>query len=125
MLTCISVVGSSVPTLLVHLKSKDLEVIHRQGQFWHLFLSKGGVVISQDEKDTWTIHTPMPPDTDIADIDLEQAVYAALGDSGPPQPIKIDEILVSSIWRVSLGVAEQFCSPAKRTFLAGDSGTTA
>ncbi|KAJ5148301.1 hypothetical protein N7526_001653 [Penicillium atrosanguineum] len=111
----------SVPTLLVHLKSRDLKVIHRQGQFWHLFLSKGGVVISQDEKDTWTIHTPMPPDTDIADIDLEQAVYAALGDSGPPQPIEIDEILVSSTWRASLGVAEQFRSPGKRTFLAGDS----
>ncbi|PLB49969.1 monooxygenase [Aspergillus steynii IBT 23096] len=111
----------SVPTLLVHLKSSDLEVLHRQGQFWHLFLSKGGVVISQDEKDTWTIHTPMPPDTDIADIDLEQAVYAALGDSGPPQPIRIDKILVSSTWRASLGVAEQFRSAEKRIFLAGDS----
>ncbi|KAL5366589.1 FAD binding domain-containing protein [Aspergillus floccosus] len=111
----------SVPTLLVHLRSRDLEVIHRQDQFWHLFLSKGGVVISQDEKDTWTIHTPMPPDTDIADIDLEQAIYAALGDSGPPQPIKIDEILVSSIWRASLGVAEQFRSAGKHAFLAGDS----
>ncbi|PYH37631.1 monooxygenase [Aspergillus neoniger CBS 115656] len=98
----------SGPTLLVHLKSRDLEVIHRQGQFWHLFLSKGSVVITQDEKDTWTIHTPIPPDTDLADIDIEKAVYAALGDSGPPQPITIDKIL-------------QFRSPKKRVFLAGDS----
>ncbi|PWY74255.1 monooxygenase [Aspergillus eucalypticola CBS 122712] len=97
----------SGPTLLFHLKSRDFEVIHRKGLFWHLFLSKG----SQDEKDTWTIHTPTPPDTDIADIDLEQAVYAALGDSGPPQPIKIDKIVVSSILRANLS----------RAFLAGDS----
>ncbi|XHG04455.1 hypothetical protein AWENTII_007723 [Aspergillus wentii] len=57
----------------------------------------------------------------MADIDLEQAVYAALGDSGPPQPIKIDKILVRSTWRASLGVAETFRSPGKRIFLAGDS----
>ncbi|GAT21141.1 monooxygenase [Aspergillus luchuensis] len=110
----------SGPTLLVHLKSRDLEVIHRQGQFWHLFLSKGSVVISQDEKDTWTIHTPIPPDTDIADIDLEQAVYAALGDSGPPQPIKIDKILRVTQVRLCITYSTALGS---RGFLTADTST--
>lgn len=115
---------SSVPTLLVHFKSKDLDVLHQQGQFWHLFLSQGAVVINQDEKGTWTMHIPLPSEADINDLNPEEMVYAALGDAGPPQKFRIDQILVTSTWRANLSVANQYRSKGKRVFLAGDSGNS-
>jgi hypothetical protein len=45
---------SEASFLLVHFKSRDLEHLHKQGRFWHLFTfangSFGGAVISQDER---------------------------------------------------------------------------
>ncbi|RHZ53582.1 uncharacterized protein CDV56_106449 [Aspergillus thermomutatus] len=93
----------SVPTLLVHFKSKDLDVLHRQGQFWHLFLSQDAVVINQDEKDTWTVHIPLTPGADENDLNPEEMVYAALGDAGAPQKFKIDQILVTTHQNIPFG----------------------
>lgn len=108
--------------LLVHFKSSDLSILHRHGQFWHLFLSKGACVISQDEKDTWTIHIPLAPDVDSATLNPEEMVYAAVGDSGLPQRFRIDEILVTSVWSANLSVADDYFTKSKRVILAGDSG---
>ena len=109
--------------MLVHFRSRDLTRLHAQGQFWHIFFTGGAVIISQDEVDTFTVHTPIPLDADINDFDVYQTVYKALGSStGVPYPIKIDEILVKSSWRPNLVTADNYRSKAGRVFLAGDSG---
>ncbi|KNG83319.1 hypothetical protein ANOM_007572 [Aspergillus nomiae NRRL 13137] len=107
--------------LLVHFKSSDLGILHRQGQFWHLFLSTGACVINQDEKDTWTIHMPLAPDADLETLNAEEMVFAALGDAGQPQRFTIDKILVTSAWNANLSVADTYSTKSRRVLLAGDS----
>ena len=109
-----------VALYLVHFRSRDLERLHRQGQFWHIFFSSGHVIISQDEVDTWTLHTPVPIDTDPSTLYPYEAVYKGLGASCDPFPIKIDEILVSSMWRPNIFSANKFSSEHNRVFLSGD-----
>lgn len=105
---------------LVHFKSRDLERLHIQGQFWHIFFTTGHVIISQDEKDTWTIHTPIPLDANIDDLNPRDIICEALGAEGLPCHIKIDEILITSRWRPNICIAERYISPGGRVFLSGD-----
>jgi FAD-dependent monooxygenase len=105
----------------VHFKSRDLSRLHRQGQFWHIFFTSGHVIISQDEVDTWTAHTPLPLDFDTSTLDPKEAVYRVLGGSGDPSPIEIDEVLVTSSWRPNICIAERYISAKGRVFLSGDS----
>ena len=48
---------------LVHFRSRDRERLQAHGQFWHLFFATGGIVISQDEDEVWTVHSQVPPET--------------------------------------------------------------
>jgi hypothetical protein len=105
---------------LVHFKSKDLGRIHKQGQFWHIFFTNGGVIISQDELDTWTTHFPIPLDTKIENLDPEKQIQEVLGGSLSPYPIKVDEILVTSVWRPNICLADSYRSAGGRVFLSGD-----
>ncbi|KAJ3536123.1 hypothetical protein NM208_g6859 [Fusarium decemcellulare] len=116
-----------VPTcaLLVHFKSGDLTRLHRQGRFWHIFLlgeSGGfeGCIISQDEAETWTTHLFMPLDAEPDKIGSKEAVYKVLGGLHGDYPVDIDEILVRSVWRPNIAVAQTWCSPNLRVFIAGD-----
>lgn len=111
---------SPVALYLVHFKSRDLERLHRQGQFWHIFFSSGHAIIAQDEEDTWTLHTPIPLDLDTSKIDPYEAVYKGLGASCDPFPIAIDEIVVTSVWRPNIFSANKFTSQHERVFLSGD-----
>ncbi|KAJ2902437.1 hypothetical protein MKZ38_000566 [Zalerion maritima] len=99
--------------------------LHRQGRFWHLFTLKdgefGGAVICQDEKEIFTVHFPLPPDSDGSSISSEEAVWTVLGGMHEPYPIKIDEILVRSTYGPSIAVARNFAGPQLRVFFAGDS----
>ncbi|KAF5232298.1 hypothetical protein FANTH_13042 [Fusarium anthophilum] len=119
----IEMIGGPTPVamFLVHFKSRDLSKLHKQGQFWHIFFTTGAVIISQDEIDTWTVHLPISLDTDWNSLDPEQVIAQVLGGSGDLCPIIVDEILVSSCWRPSIAVADQFASKSLRVFLAGDS----
>ncbi|KAH7085238.1 FAD binding domain-containing protein [Paraphoma chrysanthemicola] len=118
----IDLIGGPVPggMFLVHFKSRDLTKLHRHGQFWHIFFSSGGVIISQDEVDTWTTHLLVPLGVKAEDLDAKKAVYEVLGGSLGPYPIEIDEILVNSVWRPNICVAEKYASSHQRVFLAGD-----
>ncbi|KAJ9611193.1 hypothetical protein H2200_004376 [Cladophialophora chaetospira] len=118
----IELVGGPVPAKLhlVHFKSRDLSRLHRQGQFWHIFFTSGHVIISQDEVDTWTAHTPLPLDFDTSIIDPYDAVYRCLGGSREPFKIDIEKILVTSSWRPNICIAEKYISPKGRVFLSGD-----
>lgn len=82
---------------------------------------KGDICVSQDEKDTYTWHFTAPDDTDIQSIDAEKAIHEAVGGLFGPCKLKIDEILVKSIWRSKVAVADRFRSEGGRVFLAGDS----
>ncbi|EXJ71834.1 uncharacterized protein A1O5_04335 [Cladophialophora psammophila CBS 110553] len=111
--------------LLVHFKSRDLTRLHKQGQFWHIFFLQGaglfsGAVIAQDEVDTWTTHMFLPLDADETQLDSHEAIYRTLGGSHQPYEIKIDEILVRSVWRPNIAVARQWAGASKRVFIAGD-----
>lgn len=106
--------------LLVHFKSRDLTALQQQGQFWHIFFSHGGVIISQDEIDTWTVHQPIGLDTDWEAMDAEETIRNALGGSIGPFPLKIDQVLLKSAWRPNICVAERYTSPGGRVFLSGD-----
>ncbi|KAK7903181.1 hypothetical protein LTR67_001198 [Exophiala xenobiotica] len=119
--------GGPIPAcaLLVHFKSRDLARIQKQGQFWHIYLLAppgqfGGVIIAQDEIDTWTAHLFLPPDGDASQIDSRDAVYRLLGGLGPAYEIEIDEILVRSVWRLNLSVARTWTGSHCRVFIAGD-----
>src|SRR4051794_5101487 len=105
---------------LIHFKSKDLSKLHRQGQFWHIFFTTGSVIISQDEVDTWTLHNPVPIGTDVSKIDPKQTIYKALGGENAQLDIEIDEILVTSIWRPNIFLADKYAAPTSRIFISGD-----
>lgn len=106
---------------LTHFKSRDLSKLHRQGQFWHIFFTSGSIIISQDEVDTWTIHNPVPVGTKIETLDPVQAIYKGLGGEKEPLEIEIDEILLTSVWRPNIYLADKYTSEHCRVFLAGDS----
>ncbi|KAK1621948.1 hypothetical protein BDP81DRAFT_510595 [Colletotrichum phormii] len=80
----------------------------------------GSVIISQDEINTWTIHIPISLDTDWKSLDPTESIYRGLGGSLAPYAIKIDEILVCSLWRPNIAIAERFASESFKVFLAGD-----
>ena len=105
---------------LIHFKSHDLSRLHAQGQFWHIFFTSGATIISQDEVDTWTIHTPVPIGTDVSNIDPYETIYRGLGGHFEPFHINVDEILVKSIWRPNIYLADEYLSQKRRVFLSGD-----
>ncbi len=105
---------------LIHFKSRDLSRLHRQGQFWHIFFTSGCVIISQDEVDTWTVHVPVPIGTDVSSVDPKQAIYKALGGEHAPLEIDVDEILVTSVWRPNIYLADKYTSENGRVFISGD-----
>ncbi|KAL4861563.1 hypothetical protein BDV12DRAFT_180042 [Aspergillus spectabilis] len=120
----VGMTGGPVPMamMLVHFKSRDLAVLHRQGQFWHIWFSDGGVIISQDEVDTWTCHLPIDLDTDWEAIDAHDAINRVLRGSAGPVAINIDKILVRSVWRPNICIADAYASKqgSGRVFLSGD-----
>lgn len=99
---------------MVHLRSRDLAVLHRHGRFWHYFAFRY-VILAQDEVDTWTIHAHArttqdfePPPTDPAAF-----VRELLG-----VDLDIDEVLTTSRWRPHFRCAPSF--RVGRVALAGD-----
>jgi hypothetical protein len=95
--------------------------MHKQGQFWHIFFTSGAVIIAQDEIDTWTTHLPVPIDIDVESLDPKKQIQQVLGGSLAPYPIKVDEILVTSVWRPNICLADRYRSDGGRIFLSGDS----
>lgn len=112
----------------MHFKSKDLARLQKQGQFWHIFLPNAasagggikGALIAQDEIDTWTVHSFLPPGFDDSALSSEDAVYSVLGGMGDPFPIQIDEVLVRSRWTTTIGLANAYAGRYQRVLLAGD-----
>ncbi|KAM6529404.1 hypothetical protein FALCPG4_007539 [Fusarium falciforme] len=115
-------VGGPAPMamFLIYFKSRDLTKFQKQGQFWHIFFTSGGVLISQDEADTEAAHLPISLDTDWKSLDPKESVYKVLGGSQGPFPVTINKVLVCSAWRPSIAIAQRFASDSLRVFLVGD-----
>ncbi len=99
---------------LVHFKSRDLTALHAHGQFWHIFFTTPATLIAQDEVDTWTLIRYFPLEVDPAQFRSEDLVAESLG-----RRVQIDEVIVTSVWRGNLLLAERYREG--RVFLAGDS----
>jgi FAD-dependent monooxygenase len=98
---------------MVHFRSRDRGRLQAHGQFWHIYFATGGIVISQDEDEIWTVHAMVPPETELGAIDPIALVHQICG-----VPVEIDEVLEHTIWRPNVLVADSY--GAGRMFLAGD-----
>ncbi|MCJ1374391.1 hypothetical protein MMC20_005623 [Loxospora ochrophaea] len=115
--------GEQLPVkfFLVHFRSRDLVRLQSQGQFWHIFYTNGGILISQDEKEIWTVHLPFPLDVDTSTVDSLSVIYTVLGGSIGPFEVQVDEVMIGNTWRPGTYIADSYRSPLGRVFLAGDS----
>ncbi|MEV5836917.1 FAD-dependent monooxygenase [Nocardia sp. NPDC052112] len=97
---------------LVHFTTTDTEIRTRFGTVWHLQSPEGWTVISQNDRDTFTMHAPLGIGTDAEKIDPREFVFERLGR-------RFDiEILVANAWTPRLTVADSF--GRGRVWLAGD-----
>jgi len=93
-----------------------------QGDFWHMVILNGGIVVAQDEVDIYTLHRMVPPGVNMEIGNPEEFINETLGGMGGPFNLKVDEVIVSGKWQSDLSIANSFRSEKGRIFLAGDSG---
>ncbi|MEO0369176.1 MAG: FAD-dependent monooxygenase [Pseudomonadota bacterium] len=101
------------PRFMIHWKSPELELFERWGVAWHLQSPDGWSIISQNDKDTWTVHIPPELYPDIENADPKEVLFSILGCEFEC------EILVANIWHPRLGLADGYGSG--RVWMAGDS----
>jgi 2-polyprenyl-6-methoxyphenol hydroxylase-like FAD-dependent oxidoreductase len=98
---------------LIHFTSRDSELLERFGTAWHTQSPEGWTLISQNDRDTWTLHTLLGAGVDADAIDPKEFLFARLG-------IEFDcDIVVANAWRPRLSLADSYGSG--RVWLAGDS----
>jgi 2-polyprenyl-6-methoxyphenol hydroxylase-like FAD-dependent oxidoreductase len=98
---------------MVHFTSPARELLERFGTTWHTQSPEGWTLISQNDRDTWTMHTPIGMGVKADEIDPKQFLFARLG-------FEFDcEIVVANEWRPRLSLADSF--GRGRVWLAGDS----
>ena len=98
---------------LIHFTSPDRQLLERFGTAWHTQSPEGWTLISQNDRDTWTVHTLLGAGVDADAIDPKQFLFAQLG-------IEFDcDIVVANAWRPRLSLAESY--GRGRVWLAGDS----
>ncbi|MBM3646580.1 MAG: FAD-monooxygenase [Alphaproteobacteria bacterium] len=96
---------------MIHFQSDARDLLQAYGIAWH-YQTARGTLIAQDDKDTWTLQTRPPPETDVARLDPMAALEAWAG-----RPFA-HRILVANPWFTHLLLAERY--GAGRVFLAGD-----
>ena len=97
---------------MVHFRSDARDVLQPWGIAWHYQTSQA-TMIAQNDRDIWTLHTFLPPDARLDDIDPSALVHRFAG-----RPFTF-ETLVANPWNPHLLVAESY--GRGRVFLAGDS----
>lgn len=88
--------------------------------FWHANVIGGGVLVSQNESDLFTLNLMIPPGVDASVMTPEQALATGLGGCAGPIPIEVDQVHAKGLWREHVAVAQKFRSRKGRVFLAGD-----
>ncbi|WP_061001128.1 FAD-dependent monooxygenase [Mycolicibacterium mucogenicum] len=98
---------------MVHFRSTAREVLERFGTTWHTQSPEGWTLISQNDRDTWTLHTLIGMGVKTEEIDPKQFLFARLG-------VEFDcDIVVANEWRPRLSLADSYGHA--RVWLAGDS----
>ena len=98
---------------LVHFESSDREFFERFGAAWHIQVPGGATIISQNDRDTWTLHAPVRAGEDPDRTDPKEFLFEQLGRS-------IDcRVLVANAWSPRLAAAPSYGHG--RVWLAGDS----
>jgi 2-polyprenyl-6-methoxyphenol hydroxylase-like FAD-dependent oxidoreductase len=98
---------------LIHFTSPNRELFERFGVAWHTQSAQGWTLISQNDRDTWTLHALLSAGTDAAAIEPKTFLFAKLG-------IEFEcEIICANAWRPRLSLADSYGSG--RVWLAGDS----
>ena len=97
---------------MVHFTSRDRNVFEKHGTVWHTQSPKGWTLISQNDVDNWTLHSPLGVGQDASKIDPKEFVFATLG-------TRFDcTVLEANPWTPRLTVADGYGSG--RVWLAGD-----
>jgi 2-polyprenyl-6-methoxyphenol hydroxylase-like FAD-dependent oxidoreductase len=98
---------------LVHFTTTEPEIFTRFGPAWHLQSPDGWSIISQNDRDTFTLHAPLATGTDAEAIDPREFVYEQLG-------VRFEmEVLIANHWTPRLTVTDSY--GRGRVWLAGDS----
>ena len=101
------------PMYMIHLESGELETFERFGIAWHIQSPLRWSIISQNDRDTWTIHMPVRLYPEVEKTDAKEFLYGLLG-------CEFDcNILLAHRWYPRLGLADNYGSG--RVWLAGDS----
>ena len=102
-----------MPMFMIHWESSDLDVFERYGIAWHLQSPLRWSIISQNDRDTWTIHVPVPLYPEVEQSDPKEFLWKLLG-------CEFDcNVLVANRWYPRLGLADSYGNG--RVWLAGDS----
>ena len=98
---------------LIHFTSPNRELFERFGTAWHTQSPEGWTLISQNDRDTWTLHALLGAGTDAESIEPKQFLFAKLG-------VEFDcDIICANAWRPRLSLADSYGNG--RVWLAGDS----
>ena len=97
---------------MVHFRSDARDILQAFGIAWH-YQSATGTLIAQDDKDTWTLQTRLPPGSDPRQRRSRQAARRFGRHDAFAR-----EILVANPWFTHLLLAERY--QGGRVFLAGD-----
>ncbi len=97
---------------MVHFTSRDRAAFEKHGPVWHTQSPRGWTLISQNDEDSWTLHSPLGIGQDAAALDPREFVFATLGR-------RFDcTVLAANPWTPRLTVADSYGSG--RVWLAGD-----
>lgn len=97
---------------MVHFTSPDREMFQKHGPVWHTQSPQGWTLISQNDEDSWTLHSPLGVGQDAGAIDPREFLFATLGS-------RFDcTVLTANPWTPRLTVADSYGSG--RVWLAGD-----
>ena len=98
---------------MIHFLSKDPALREKSGAAWHIsFPKNGATIISQNDRDHWTIHLPLAIGENPKNIHPKARLFQTLG-----RDIDCD-ILFAHVWKPMLAVARSY--GRGRVWLAGD-----
>lgn len=97
---------------MIHFTSPEKELLERFGEAWHIQSPTGETIISQNDKDTWTLHTAIREGEDIDKIDPKQKLFNFVGREFECT------VTIANAWTPRLCVVDKFGEG--RAWMAGD-----
>lgn len=97
---------------MIHFTSPELKFFERFGKAWHIQSPNGSTIISQNDKDTWTMHSFVREGEDVSKIDPKQRLFDFVGKEFECT------INIANAWTPRLSVIKKFGK--NRVWMAGD-----